>query len=340
MKQIENKFGSGALYEEHDLGAELAITCTGCLSLYAEALSWTNSDAVMPRYSGAKSHIVLGCQVTDLAVLNDLRTVERIQANDPQTRVYVSGCLARRFDIPLPDGVRRLENLSRNGTIIKTRRGVAWPPPFWLPEFNEADVDDPGHLFRHDYPLRIGVGCSRNCDYCTIRVTRGAPYALCSDVEFEWATEHGMTVVLVAESPTADQLRYWCRKAAANPEARLSIRNVEPHELLGAWDAVSNLDATGRLAVLHSPVQARDPAVLLDMKRPPLAVAGVMERLPDLRARKATNIIVDYKKFPNDFGEIYRVFDVVNWNPYWDGIWDRAKAEERFAKYEAQHWTY
>jgi len=27
------------------------------------------------------------------------------------------------------------------------------------------------------------------------------------------------------------------------------------------------------------------------------------------------------------------MFDYVSWNPYWDGIWDRQKAEERYKKY-------
>ena len=47
----------------------------------------------------------------------------------------------------------------------------------------------------------------------------------------------------------------------------------------------------------------------------------------------ATNIIIDYKDFPQDFSEIYKLYDYVSWNPLWDGKWDRKKAEERFEKY-------
>lgn len=48
----------------------------------------------------------------------------------------------------------------------------------------------------------------------------------------------------------------------------------------------------------------------------------------------ATNIIIDYKDFKNSaYTELYTLFDYVSWNPYWDGKWDRDKAEKNYKYY-------
>jgi hypothetical protein len=48
----------------------------------------------------------------------------------------------------------------------------------------------------------------------------------------------------------------------------------------------------------------------------------------------ATNVIIDYKNFPNPLEDpMIDIFDYVSWNPYWDGVWNIDNAARRFEKY-------
>ena len=61
---------------------------------------------------------------------------------------------------------------------------------------------------------------------------------------------------------------------------------------------------------------------------------GRVHELKELGVILATNIIIDYKNFQNpNMEELKRLFDYISWNPYWDGVWNREKAEARFAAY-------
>jgi hypothetical protein len=64
-----------------------------------------------------------------------------------------------------------------------------------------------------------------------------------------------------------------------------------------------------------------------------LETMDIARALKDKGVYVATNIIIDYKNFSQDFRKIYAFYDYVSWNPLWDGVWNRAKAEERFDKY-------
>lgn len=328
MKIVKNVSGEGVLFEEGDLDGTVFASCSACMALYAEFLSWANANKsrVVKDPDEADNIIVLSCQVTDLAILNDLRTAEKFY----NKKVFISGCLARRFDIELPSWVARLDNLKSDGTFIEDKSLIRFEKPFWVEDFkeNKSDLTN-GNLFRDKYPFRIGVGCSQKCTYCSIRYTRGDPYQLISLDEFSMADN----IVLIADSPSVEQVEFWIDKAISLGK-RISIRNIEPHVFLKTFESIRKLAESGLLHILHCPVQASSKEVLDDMGRSYRAVCEVLEKIYLLDGViKATNIIVDYKDYDNDFDDIYRVFDYVSWNPYWDGIWDRSKAEEKFLKY-------
>ena len=69
-----------------------------------------------------------------------------------------------------------------------------------------------------------------------------------------------------------------------------------------------------------------------------LDAIGVMDELRKAGTKVATNIIIDYvsdgKEYRNmDTDWLNEHFDYWSWNPYFDGNWDRTKAEKRFEKY-------
>jgi len=338
VKIIENIFGKGVVYEEQDITGTIYFYCCACMSLYAEALSWANHPDNKQRttpFSEADNIIFLCCQVTDLAVLNDIKTIEKIKRAFPLKNFYVSGCLSQRFDIQLPLGARRLENLKCDGQFIQNNNYVHWQRPFWVKHFDGSDSEfADGHLFRSSYPLRIGVGCKNKCKYCTIRIVRGDCYQVPLNVEeFKKALNVGKRIVLIADSPTKEQIIECC-ELAHHENIPISIRNIEPQVVIEIFDHLETMAGLGLLTVLHCPIQSGSPDVLGDMGRDVESTLNFIEKTTTLKPHTilATNIIVDYKEFPNCDRKHYK-FDYISWNPYWDGKWDRKKAEERFEYY-------
>lgn len=340
MKSVTNKFGSGNIYEAPDIQGSIYATCAACMSIYAEFLSWANGNKHQfdsdPKK--AKSIIVLSCQVTDLAVLNDLRCLEKLMNDNGLDKAYyVGGCLARRFDIALPENVRRLDNIKIDYKPLDETWMLNYEPPFWVRGFSEDAPDklSDGHLFRDMYPIRIGTGCAGKCKYCTIRVTRSER----TELDISWSEFYrAENPVLIADSPSKDLILKWC-DAAITTGRQISIRNIEPRVAVLCSDALISLSEKGLLKVFHCPIQSNDPSVLDDMSRdtkPTLTTIALIHELRENGTTCATNIIIDYKEFKNpDMDVLKTVFDYISWNPYWDGVWNRSKAEARFEKYLA-----
>ena len=219
---------------------------------------------------------------------------------------------------------------------IHDKNLVEFAKPFWIKYFEETEDEfSQGNLFRNKYPLRIGKGCSFNCTYCTIRITRGKHEQY--DIDERLISEFlaFKDVVLIADSPTAKQIKDWCLLAVEKNKP-ISIRNIEPQIAMECKDDIYFATVNGALEIFHCPIQSNNAAVLADMQRNVKATLEVIELsklLHSFGVKTATNIITDYKDFPNDFAEIYQIYDYVSENPYWDGKWDRVKAESRFQKY-------
>jgi tRNA A37 methylthiotransferase MiaB len=332
-----NKFGTSEVYEAVDLEYPAYLYGCACMSIQSEALSFANAypSSIVTDPARAASIVVLSCQVTDLAVLNDLRNVARLRNEYPNAQIYVGGCLAKRFDIDLPEGVRRVEPLRKDYQDIKDSSLVAYSAPFWVKEFKQSDGElEDGHLFRNSYPLRIGVGCKQSCTYCTIRITRGEFYQLEMKRLIPEFLAHE-DVVLICESPTVEQIRDWCDLARICKKP-ISIRNLEPQIYTQVSETLYSLACDMLLKVLHIPVQHTDTVALLKMRRHIVSTCHVfaeMQKFRNTGTITATNIITDYEDIPNPTKESLDMFDYVSWNPFWDGKWDAQKAVERFQKY-------
>jgi hypothetical protein len=83
------------------------------------------------------------------------------------------------------------------------------------------------------------------------------------------------------------------------------------------------------------------------MGRNPKATFNYIKMAQKLRKSgtiAATNIIVDYQaedgSFYQNFNPLFLEshFDYWVLNPHWDGVWDRAKAEQRFKTYIENEW--
>jgi len=321
-----------------DLIGKHYFTCSACMSVWADALSWanTNPKRVVKDPDKADNIIVLSCQVTDLAILSDFRVAERLVEEFPGKNIFISGCLAQRDDIELPKGVRRLHQMRSNYQHLLDRSLMHYEKPFWVKDFVSKGTElEDGHLFRDKYPLRIGKGCPFHCTYCTINKTRGKHEKY--DIEMLLTREFMSfdNVVLIADSPTPDQIQWWC-DLAIDKRKKISIRNIEPQVAIQCMDSLMRAASEGVLDVFHCPIQSNNPEVLKDMHRNVEATMGVISFVKALKLKGvkiATNIIVDYKEFPNNFDDIYELYDYVSWNPLWDGKWDRKRAEERYDKY-------
>ena len=321
----------------NELKGKIYMTCTACMSVWADGLSWANAnkDKITKNPEDADNIIVLSCQVTDLAVLNNLKTIEKYKEKYPNKKYFISGCLSKRQDIQLPDFIERLETPRKNYQHLIDKTLVNFEKPFWVKDFKENDNEfSQGNLFRNMYPLRIGKGCPFNCTYCTIRITRG-DFEQYPSKELEEEFLAFENILLIADSPMAHQIKEWHNLALKHNKS-FSIRNIEPSIVVKCEKELIELAEKKLLKVFHSPIQSNNLNVLRDMNRnieDTLKTIKIAKKLKALGIFIATNIIIDYKDFKQDFSEVYKIYDYISWNPLWDGKWNKQKAEQRFKKY-------
>ena len=341
MKEVKNKFGEGIIYQENDLKGKIYATSAACMSVWSDLLSFANKykERFVADPTNADTIVVLGCQVTDLAVLNDLEVAKRLH-QETDKDIFMGGCLAQRMDIPLPDYVKRLEVVREMGIELDDRSLVHYEKPFWVPDFEESkDNLKDGNLFRNYYPLKIGAGCHGKCKYCTIRYTRGDNYVAVAEEQIDEFLNHEH-VVLTSDSPTVSQVKAWC-KIAKKCNKEISIRNIEPQNLIQCKEELLDLAHNGLLDIVHCPVQSFDEELLRAMNRNVEATNQAVTLLHELKEQgviTATNIIIDYivdgKLYPNhDIEKLTENFDYYSWNPYFDGNFDMERAKMRFKKY-------
>ena len=384
MRELTNRFGSGIIYEEDDLGQSILCVCTACMSVWSDFLSFAvfqkieNHKTVTSYLRKGKENptdtiVVLGCQVTDLAIYNDLKTAEDLHNMYPDIQIYIGGCLAQRFDIELPDYIRRLDVVRKNYVELGERRRdivkmykdgeytgyyvsqynetcdmvyelIRYEKPFWNRKLNEQDDEfTTGNLFRNMYPLKIGAGCHGNCKCCTIRDTRGETYQTNILYQIDEFITHD-DVVVVSDSPTIQQIKDWCY-IARREEKPISFRNIEPQNANACRDELIDLAQNGLLKIFHCPIQSNDAKVLKAMNRnvdETLKYIDFAQLLRDQGTKVATNIIIDYvvdgEVIHNmDEDWLNEHFDYWSWNPYFDGQWDYDKAKERFEKYIGEY---
>lgn len=345
MKEINNIFGKGILYQEKDLKGKIYATSAACMSVWSDMLSFANryKNRFIKTIEEADNIVVLGCQVTDLAVLNDLEVAKKLH-NETGKDIFMGGCLAQRMDIPLPPYIKRLDVVRTLEQELDDRSLVNYEKPFWVPNFKESENNlDDGNLFRNYYPLKIGAGCHGKCKYCTIRHTRGEGYEKVPENQIEEFLNYEH-VVLISDSPTISQVKSWCR-IAKECNKEISIRNIEPQNLIQCKEELLELADKKLLDIVHCPVQSFDEELLKVMNRSVQATNQAVELLHELREKgviTATNIIIDYtvngKLYPNyDKEKLQDNFDYYSWNPYFDGNFDMNRAKQRFKKYIINH---
>lgn len=338
MKAVTNRFGTGNLYEAQDLGERVYCKCTACLGVYTDFLSWAqlNDDRIAATPDEADTVVILGCQVTDLAILNDLNHADAINHDN----IFIGGCLAQRFDIDLDEKYKRLDVVRIENQQIKNFALVDYAKPFWVTDFDEGDNLSQGNLFRNYYPLKIGAGCKGKCKFCTIRDTRGDYYEVDPFSQIDEFINH-RNVVLISDSPTVEQVIKWCAIAIWKNKP-ISIRNIEPKTLVACSAMLEALARNKLLDIVHCPIQSNDMELVKAMGRNAEATKMALRFLDFIRifgVKIATNIIIDYTDSDgnfyanSDFDFLDRRFDYVSWNPFFDGNWNREKAVKRWNKY-------
>lgn len=369
MKEVKNRFGKGVLYDEHDLGNNIYCACTACMSVWSDFLSFANEEYSKNKKSGEGKYItpyvvekdaddilnptdtivILGCQVTDLAIYNDLKTAEELHSKYPDIQIFMGGCLAQRFDIELPSYIKRLDVVRSKYNNIEFVSGfIDYKKPFWNKNLKETDDEFAvGNLFRHMYPIKVGAGCHGKCKYCTIRDTRGETYSTDAYLQVQEFLDHtdvlkseNKGVVIVSDSPSVQQIKDWCH-IAIRYKRPISFRNVEPQIANLCMDDLLHLADKGLLKIFHCPIQSENEKVLKAMNRNVHETLKYIELAQQLRQRGvkvATNIIIDYvvdgeviRNMDEDW--LNEHFDYWSWNPYFDGNWNYEKAKKRFEEY-------
>ena len=329
MINVTNRFGNAPMLTGEELGKVYVYNCA-CLTIHTEVLGWCNANKyqVVLDPGEADTILILGCQVTDLSVLNDILTAERFREKY-FAKVVIGGCLAQRFDIPLD--FARVDLLESDYTHIADTSLVTWQKPFWERKENFLRSGSEAYI-------RVGKGCHGKCTYCTIRQTRKDFKMLSIPQLTEGifkAVKLGKTVV-----PTCDTLKTCQIRELSYMVGKFFLRNIEPPTLLEASTYLDNMLKCGSIAGLHVPIQSLNSAVLKSMSRDPEAVYKVLTLLKDWKQKYgiqlATNIISHYPEQVHSTavnGKLEEIFDHVAENPYWGGGWDRKDAWRRMIKY-------
>ena len=367
--QITNKFGTGEVVSMEEVlqttgrTGRIVAYCTSaaCMSVTSDMKSWVSVNHSVDKIifvtkNVAKNNnmiIVLGCQVTDLAILNSIRTAERLHEENPTAEVYMGGCLAYRFDIELPPYVNRLATARSDYSPIDYNwaNAIKWEKPFWVSDDSWKDSDSDfaeGHLFRNMYTLKIGAGCTCKCTYCTVNETRGRGYEADAYLQVKEFLDHE-DVVLISDNPTSKQIKDWCH-IAERYNKHISIRNIEPSVVCRCSDELRAIAKKGLLKIFHCPLQSLNEELLKIMGRDITDTSNAYLFMQELRkygVKIATNFITDYKVIvrnntSGDEIKVYknmdkdffdRYFDYWSWNPYFDGKFSREEAEKRFDYY-------
>lgn len=330
-----NKFGTKTMCTPSDIltdGVKIYIFNCACLTIHTETLGWANhfSEYITTDINAADIIIVLGCQVTDLAILNDINTIDKLKRLHPQKRFFIGGCLAQRFDL-FDDKYTRMDILYQDYQPIVNENLITWQEPFW-----DEIGDDFLRPNNHTHNLRVGKGCHGKCQYCTIRVTRKNYSELNIDELIpEIYKNWNKTIIPTADTLSPRQIETFF-EIAQQKRIKFSLRNIEPDNAIRCKETLINFAKSGLLDTIHIPVQSNNIGVLRAMNRSISATEEAIElaiELKKLRVRIATNVIIDYQGETDDYSGIYDIFDHVAWNPYWDGVFALEKARARMKKY-------
>jgi len=352
------------------------IACAACISVYADAALWTASRgsevkaiSVHNNPSAPISLIVLGCQVTDLAVLNTLKIAAQLKRDlalgGSKDEVYIGGCLGSRLDIPME---YQGETFKRVAPFSDTNRPfvpekVSWRYPYWADsraDYKKSTSED-GWRFRDLYPIVTSRGCTKKCTYCTVRDLR--PHTFYKDLVDisnigklsslfkKLKKSSARTLLLTADSPSGEEIITWLdiirnenslfkNDESSNNLFDVALRNVEPSVFVRIADELKNDIQNGLISALHVPIQSIKQNIIEDMngnwdasKETIKIVKSIKSVFPTFPIY--TNIIIDYKGMDTfaDYQAVAKIFDSVSWNPYWDGKWDINKAKARWKNY-------
>src|SRR5579884_1593374 len=239
-----------------------------------------------PTRSDAELVVLNTCTVTAAADEDVRHTIHRVQRENPQARILVTGCYAQRAPEELSSipGVTWVVGNSHKSEIGSI---VAEPAPyhgevhvgdiFAQQNFLAAPVDDAaGDRTRPN--LKIQDGCNNRCSFCIIPFVRGrSRSAPAGDVVQQvrhlasryrevvlsginlgrWGREPGSTMRI------ADLIR---RLLAETDIQRLRLSSVEPMDF--SDDLLSLMAESPRIAKhVHAPLQSGSDSVLRRMHR-------------------------------------------------------------------------
>lgn len=352
MFPVGNKFGFADIYTQDDIlveGNKIFIYNTACLTIQTEVLGWANAYSRFITTNPLEANIIinLGCQVTDLAVLNDILTLRKLKNIFGKTKQYfMGGCVAQRFDIPLED--KRMDLLYKDYAPITDTSLITWQRPFWVDKLSSNA--DGRFLRQHDNInfeyLRLGKGCHGNCKYCTIRVTRQKPSILNVDnllsqikprqIMFggNVTSDPNRVVVAIADTLNSTHIEQLFNYSQSL-NVKFALRNIEPVVAMESYDVLMKFAKSGNLYAAHIPIQSSDPEILELMNRevePTLASMELIKLLKASGVYTATNLIIGMTPTNHSY-DVYDICDHVAVNPYWDGKWDYDNAVERMKKF-------
>jgi len=335
-----NKFGHiDRYYRIQDVKPPIYILNTGCVSSYTDALTWANQNKfhVTSNPCIAKSMIVLGCQSSDVHAYLSIKEIEGLRDRFIGRDFYIGGCLGRRADIKLPEGIKSLDVFQKESLYTG---GIS--DAFMEELFIVDQKPQRRNIFDGYYPIKIGMGSDNPPNCQNIEITRtpqkltGTTRVSKKALTYQY-TKTKRSVVLVSDDPTQEQLGWWLSTAVFERKP-VSLINVSPSVAIlpDIRKLLISAAKCRRLSTIHSPILSDRAEILDSLGKNVSHVHRYLQLVDELRRYKVyctTSVLVDYKNKRYDYTDLNKKFDMVNWRPWWNNHWNQELAAERLKKY-------
>jgi len=322
MINVKNEFGEGTLYEINDIKGKLYFVGNFCSSKTEEALHWItiNRHRVTTNINEADAIIIVCCQLTNSEVYNSLTHIKRIGIKYHNKTIYVTGCLAYRFDIQCFG--RRLGFVNQNYECFIEKENL----------FNNIELIKPIADVKHVrftqkialyetieewQKIYVSQGCNNKCSFCSVRKCIGPYKEIKPESEQKKIFLNSNHVCLTGDS-VGDSVYKWLLLALEHNKY-VSISHINVKTVIFCYELLKKIAENNRLAYMHCAIQSLDSKILKHMNRDAVATVNAIEYLQEFR-KLGTYVLIDIILDYEMDGKIYENYEEMKLKGLFDEV--------------------
>ncbi|MCL2621561.1 MAG: hypothetical protein FWD32_00825 [Firmicutes bacterium] len=315
MIYVKNEFGEGDLYEIDDIKGTIYFVSQRCHLRVSEMSQWisNNPKRVVDDIEHADNIIMMACQATNYEIYNMLTRIKRLMTKFFDKSIYLTGCLAQRFDVQLFAKRMTFINPHKSGNYDMDK-DFHNTTDIALTDYISTIYTEDNYNYNSDLfvnagaatPILVSRGCFNKCSYCTIRKCVGEYIEFPPEgnrLECFMKSRH----VLLDGDCIKSSVTPWLELALKHKKYT-SISNIDHTAVVANFELLKKLAEQKMLVMIYCAIQSLDEKILKAMNRDYQSTKKAVELMQELRKFGtifSTDIIID---FPVD-GVIYKNYD-------------------------------